>query len=306
MRKRLDEPSADGSPVRGGPLVEFARAKINLTLAVEGRRADGFHEIASLVVFASIGDELSLLPDRALSLEVTGPFADGAGAAHSNLVLKAATALARHVPGLRQGGFLLEKRLPAAAGLGGGSADAAAALRLLARLNGLSLESAAILEAAREIGSDVPVCLSGGCRMMAGRGEILGRRLTMPRLCAVLVNPGVRLETARVFAALASRGGSGPSRKFTAPAELASRRDWLKAIALCDNDLEAPAIGLAPDVHHAKQRLSVQPGCVLARMSGSGATVFGLFEEEEAAETAARAITAEEPGWWTRKVMLNG
>src|SRR5580704_15011976 len=200
MPTSLGEPSHDGSPSQKGALVEFAPAKINLTLAVERRRADGFHDLASLVCFASVGDELSLTPGVELSLEVTGSFAKGAGAPDANLVLKAAKALARRFPNLRHGHFALVKHLPTAAGLGGGSADAAAALRLLARLNGLPLESGPIVETARETGSDVPVCLDGVCRMMRGRGEILGPKLAMPALFGVLVNPGARLETARVFA----------------------------------------------------------------------------------------------------------
>jgi 4-diphosphocytidyl-2-C-methyl-D-erythritol kinase len=306
MLTRLDGPSADGSPAHDGALVEFAPAKVNLTLSVERRRADGFHDLASLVAFASIGDELSLLPARKLALSVTGPFAKAAGQPEANLVLAAARALGRRLPGLRQGKFMLLKRLPAAAGLGGGSADAAAALRLLARLNGLALDAPVLTQAARETGSDVPACLSGDCRMMRGRGEVLGPKLAMPRLCAVLVNPGVRLETAHVFAALARIGGSGNASAFTVPTEVASPADWLAAVARCGNDLEPAAIALSPVVRDAKERLSAQAGCVLARMTGSGPTVVGLFEEEATAVRAARAIAAEEPGWWTQSVTLNG
>ncbi|MBV9567629.1 MAG: 4-(cytidine 5'-diphospho)-2-C-methyl-D-erythritol kinase [Hyphomicrobiales bacterium] len=287
-------------------LVEFAPAKINLTLAVERRRADGFHDLASLVAFASIGDELSLRPSPELSLKVTGAFAQDAGAPDANLVLKTARALARRLPGLRQGKFSLVKQLPAAAGLGGGSADAAAALRLLARLNGLSPESAPILEVARETGSDVPVCLAGGCRMMRGRGEILGPKLAMPPLQGVLVNPGIHLETARVFAALAKEGSRGGSVVFEPPFAKSPPSDWVAAIAICGNDLEAPAIRLAPSVHGASKRLRAQRGCLLARMTGSGTTVFGLFEDEASAALAARAIGEAEPSWWIQNVSLNG
>ena len=217
MTTRLREPSLDGSRVVEGELVEFAPAKINLTLAVMRRRPDGFHDLASLVAFASVGDQLSLTPGRELSLEVTGPFAEAAGALDTNLVLKAARALARRFPNLRQGHFTLAKHLPAAAGLGGGSADAAAALRLLARLNGLPLKGAPLQDAVRETGSDVAVCLAGVCRMMRGRGEILGPKLAMPELFGVLVNPGVRLETARVFAALAKTRRCRPFACVRAP-----------------------------------------------------------------------------------------
>jgi 4-diphosphocytidyl-2-C-methyl-D-erythritol kinase len=305
MPTSLGEPSRDGSPIGEGALVEFAPAKINLTLAVERRRPDGFHDLASLVCFASVGDELSLTPDRELSLKVTGPFAEAAGAPDANLVLKAARALARRFPNLRHGHFRLVKHLPAAAGLGGGSADAAAGLRLLARLNGLPLESAPIVEAAQETGSDVPICLAGVCRMMRGRGEILGPKLAMPALFGVLINPGVRLETARVFAALAKTRGAGASRVFERPSRFATPTKWLAAIARCGNDLEAAAIGLAPVVRDASLRLRAQAGCVLSRMTGSGTTVFGLFEDEAHAALAAEFLTETEPSWWVRGVTLN-
>ena len=308
MEAKLDQPSADGSSTDGRAcrLVEFAPAKINLTLAVKGRRSDGFHELASLVAFASIGDELSLLPGAELSLEVTGRFTRESGPPGANLVLIAASALARRLNGLRLGAFFLDKRLPVAAGLGGGSADAAAALRLLARLNGLGLGCEALLEAAEETGSDVPVCLSGGCRMMRGRGEILGPRLEMPQICAVLVNPGMHLETARVFKALGAGSRLSSCREFVPPTQAAAPDEWLAAIVASDNDLEAPAISLAPAVQTAKQRLGAEPGCVLTRMTGSGATMVGIFKEAQAAICAARSIAAERPHWWVRQVMLEG
>jgi 4-diphosphocytidyl-2-C-methyl-D-erythritol kinase len=305
MPTSLGEPSHDGSPSQKGALVEFAPAKINLTLAVERRRADGFHDLASLVCFAAVGDELSLTPGVELSLEVTGSFAKGAGAPDANLVLKAAKALARRFPNLRHGHFALVKHLPTAAGLGGGSADAAAALRLLARLNGLPLESGPIVETARETGSDVPVCLDGVCRMMRGRGEILGPKLAMPALFGVLVNPGARLETARVFATLAKTAGVGNSEVFEPSAQLTTLGEWLAAITRCGNDLEAAAIGLAPVVRDAGLRLRDQAGCVLSRMTGSGTTVFGLFEDEAHAALAAQILTEAEPRWWVRGVTLN-
>ncbi len=305
MTTSLREPSLDGSPLSEGELVEFAPAKINLTLSAVTRRPDGFHDLASLVAFASIGDELSLAPARELSLEVTGPFAEAAGAPDANLVIKAARALARRCPPLRHGHFALVKHLPAGAGIGGGSADAAAALRLLARLNGLPLESAPIMEAAQETGSDVPVCLAGVCRMMHGRGDILGPKLAMPVLFGVLANPGVRLETARVFAALGKAQAPSASREFEPPTQGAARAEWLSAIARCGNDLEAAAIGLAPVVRDAGLRLRAQAGCVLSRMTGSGATVFGLFEDDAQAALAAETLSEAEPGWWVRSVSLN-
>jgi 4-diphosphocytidyl-2-C-methyl-D-erythritol kinase len=312
MRAPAEAPPADGLRMDGPAqsLVEFAPAKINLTLAVKGRRADGFHELESLVAFASIGDELSLVPGPDLSLTVTGEFAEEAGRTEANLVLRAAKALAGRLGEVRLGAFLLEKRLPVAAGLGGGSADAAAALRLIARLNGIAPDCDAIVAAARGTGSDVPVCLAQGCRVMRGRGEILGPRLDMPHLDAVLVNPRERLETGRVFAALAalrlsppagaSRGGAAA---LVAPRE-ATLGAWLSAIAAVGNDLEAAAIGLMPAIETARLALKAAPGCGLARLTGSGATVFGLFEEAQAAERAAQALALAHPSWWVRQVTL--
>jgi 4-diphosphocytidyl-2-C-methyl-D-erythritol kinase len=306
MQAELEEPSTDGSLADGHdfPLVEFAPAKINLTLAVSGRRADGFHELASLVAFASIGDEVRLIPGDRLTLEVSGEFAEEAGRSDANLVIKAAKALARRQKELRLGAFLLEKRLPVAAGLGGGSADAAAALRLIARLNNISPASEAVIEAAQETGSDVSVCLALGCRMMHGRGEILGPRLDLPPLHTVLVNSGERLETRRVFAALGGRHRSSNLDEFPVPGPSATAGEWLMAIAACGNDLERPAIGLAPSIEDARLRLQGEPGCVLARMTGSGATVVGFFEDESGAINAASSVAARHSSWWVRQVTL--
>jgi 4-diphosphocytidyl-2-C-methyl-D-erythritol kinase len=307
MPVEFEEPSTDGSPTDGRdlPLVEFAPAKINLTLTVNGRRADGFHELASLVAFASIGDEVRLTPGDGLSLEVSGEFAEEAGRTDANLVIKAARALARRQHGLRLGAFSLEKRLPVAAGLGGGSADAAAALRLIARLNELSPTSDVVIEAARETGSDVPICLALGCRMMRGRGEILGPRLGLPLFHAVLVNSRVYLETKGVFAALGGADRRSSVDEFVPPSPPAPPGAWLTAIIASGNDLEIPAIGLAPSIEEAKRRLCGEPGCVLARMTGSGATVVGLFEDESAARRAGSSLAARHPSWWVRQVELS-
>ena len=181
-------------------LVENAPAKVNLTLRVLSRRADGYHELESLVVFAGCGDRLSFTPGGELTLDMSGPRAAHAGDTADNLVLKAARGLAALVPGHRLGAFELEKNLPVAAGLGGGSADAAAALRLLARANGLALDDPRIHQAARATGADVPVCLDPRPRLMRGIGEKLSAPLVLPPLHAVLVNPGVALATKDVFA----------------------------------------------------------------------------------------------------------
>jgi len=306
VRAALEAPPAEGRAEAVTPLVEFAPAKINLTLAVRERRADGFHELESLVAFASIGDELRLAPGPGLSLEVKGEFADEAGPGEANLVLKASQALARRLPGLRFGCFFLEKRLPVAAGLGGGSADAAAALRLAARLNGLAPDGEALVGAAQETGSDVPVCLALGSRVMRGRGEILGPALVTPPFHAVLVNPRERLETTRVFATLAAHRRSPPLGAFAAPHPGATPAEWLAAIAAHGNDLEAPASALAPAIGAARRRLAAASGCSLARLTGSGATMVGLFEHAAAATAAASAIASEHPTWWVRDVTLGG
>src|SRR6266436_2792294 len=181
---------------------EKAPAKVNLTLRVLGRRADGYHDIESLVAFAGVGDALTFTPGGALALAVGGPTAAAAGDVADNLVLKAARALAERVEGLKLGRFTLSKRLPVSAGLGGGSADAAAALRLLARANRMAPDDPRLLQAARATGADVPVCLDPRARLMRGIGDILSDPLDLPKLPAVLVNPGVAVPTRDVFAAL--------------------------------------------------------------------------------------------------------
>jgi 4-diphosphocytidyl-2-C-methyl-D-erythritol kinase len=287
-------------------LVEDAPAKVNLTLRVLGRRADGFHEIESLVAFAGVGDALSLAPGGALALTVQGPTAAQAGATADNLVLKAARALADRVPTVGAGTFDLEKRLPVAAGLGGGSADAAAALRLLARANGLAPDDPLLYAAARATGADVPVCLDPRTRLMRGIGEILSSPFKLPPLQGVLVNPGVALATKAVFARWK------PLPAPVVPADLTvltamSKRDQLVRFLLSQaNDLESAAIALAPVVADVLLALSSQPHCELARMSGSGATCFAVFGSAADAIKAAEAIHAEYPSWWVRATALGG
>ncbi len=287
-------------------LVEDAPAKVNLTLRVLGRRADGYHEIESLVAFASVGDHLSFAPGGALALNVRGPSAAQAGATADNLVLKAAGALADRLPTVGAGTFDLEKRLPVAAGLGGGSADAAAALRLLARVNNLAADDPLLYAAARATGADVPVCLDPRTRLMRGIGEVLFGPFKLPALQGVLVNPGVALETKAVFARWK------PPATPVVPADLTvltamSKRDQLVRFLLSQaNDLESAAIALAPVVADVLLALSSQPHCELARMSGSGATCFAVFASAADAIKAAEAIHAEYPKWWVRATALGG
>ena len=279
---------------------EKAPAKVNLTLRVLGRRADGYHELESLVAFAGVGDALTFAPGGALTLTVSGPTAPAAGDSADNLVLKAARALAERIAGLTLGRFALSKRLPVAAGLGGGSADAAAALRLLAQANGIALDDPRLMQAAQATGADVLVCLDPRPRLMRGVGDVLSAPLDLPRLFAVLVNPGVAVSTRDVFAALSLPPAAPPSQAGppSAPSAL------LAEIASGRNDLEPPAIELEPVIADVLSVLNKLPGCRLARMSGSGATCFGLFETNAAATAAARTVRVGYPQWWVRATVL--
>lgn len=282
-----------------------ARAKINLTLSVKGRRLDGYHEISSLVAFAGVSDGLSLHPARALSLTVSGASAQAAGQGDDNLVLVAARHFAAQHPAAQLGHFHLNKQLPVAAGIGGGSADAAAALRLLAQANGMSPESAPMLAIAALVGADVPVCLASRARVMAGIGEQLGPPLAMPQFYVVLVNPGVKLETRAVFSAM----GLAPGQTSFASVEPQIRDgmdapQWLAALRRSGNDMEDAAASLAPVIVSVLAVLAGARGSRLARMSGSGATCFGLFDNRRDAMTAALAIKAYHPAWWVKASLL--
>ena len=271
-------------------LVESAFAKVNLTLQVIGRRADGYHELDSLVAFADLADELQFIPDEPLGLTVRGPTAAAAGGGDGNLVLKAAQALAARIAPLKVGHFTLIKQLPVAAGLGGGSADAAAALRLLARTNGLAIDDPRLAAAAQATGADVPVCLDPRPRRMTGIGEILSAPIELPRLPVVLVNPGVAVPTKQVFAAIASRLATAKPKAAAIIPPSGDYNSVLAAIAASGNDLEPAAITLQPVIADVLSALSGLPGCDLARMSGSGATCFGLFETSQTAASAAHAL----------------
>jgi 4-diphosphocytidyl-2-C-methyl-D-erythritol kinase len=277
-------------------LVDTAPAKINLTLRVIGRRADGYHDIESVVTFAELGDRLALTPGSELAVTVVGPGAGQTGANSENLVLKAARALAACVADLRLGAFSLEKNIPVAAGLGGGSADAAAALRLLARANNLAAHDPRLHEAARATGADVPVCLDPRPRLMRGIGDILSAPLPLPRLCALLVNPGIALPTKLVFSGWkANRSQPTPSAAMKEMQDTQHLLDWLAREA---NDLEPPALALAPAIAVVLAALRENASCQLARMSGSGATCFALFLSAAEAAAAARQLRAQFPQWW--------
>ena len=288
------------------PQSTLAPAKINLTLRIFGRRADGLHELESLVAFAPFGDRLTLWPDGSLDLKVSGPMAAGAGPLADNLVLRAARALAERIEGVTLGRFALSKRLPSGAGLGGGSADAAAALRLIAKANGLGLDDRRIHEAARATGADIPVCIDSRPRVMRGIGEILSAPVALPKLGILIVHPGLALPTGPVFKAL----GLAPGEQYaktpspSAPGEAANRDALLAWLAAGRNDLERAAISIAPQIADVLSAIAGLAGCRLARMSGSGSACFGLFDSGRAAAAAAKRLAATRPSWWVRAGLL--
>jgi 4-diphosphocytidyl-2-C-methyl-D-erythritol kinase len=281
-------------------LVDAAFAKINLTLRVLGRRPDGYHELESLVAFADLADTLSLQPGGEPALDITGPFAGACGPVAGNLVLKALAALRERVVGLKAGRFVLEKNIPVAAGLGGGSADAAAALRLLARANGLASDDARLAAAAPAVGADVPVCLESQARIMRGVGEELSDPLDLPHLPALLVNPGVTLATRDVFAGFAA-DQAGKTSLSDMPRERAALLEWLGQHG---NDLTPNAIACVPVIADVLSALSALPGARLVRMSGSGSTCFALFASAEEAAAAALRLKTERKGWWVHPTTL--
>jgi len=293
-----------------GALVEDARAKVNLTLRVVGRRVDGYHDLESLVAFADCADHLSLIVGPELQLVTTGPLAQACGETSDNLVFKAAKLLGEQVPELRRGEFVLDKVLPVAAGIGGGSADAAAALRLLARANNLAIDDPRLIEVAELTGADVPVCLESRACVMTGVGETL-LPLALPIMPCVMVNPRVPVATKDVFAALGLRNGEllvGASDVIGAadwPEAGASLEDWVEALAAGTNDLEAPATRIQPVIGEVIAALNATNGAWLARMSGSGATCFAIYENTAEAGRAAEKLRLHHPGWWVHAGTLS-
>lgn len=291
-------------------LVEEGRAKVNLSLRVVGRRADGYHDLESVVAFADCADRLTLDPGDELRLATTGPLAAACGETSDNLVFKAAKLLAGAVPDLKLGAFALDKVLPVAAGIGGGSADAAAALRLLARLNNLSLDDPRLQEVALATGADVPVCLLSRACDMTGVGEQL-LPLALPSMPCVMVNPRVPVATKDVFRELGLRNGEllvGASDVLEAaawPDEGGSISDWIEVLDTAANDLEAPAMRIEPVIGKVLGALRVSAGVKLARMSGSGATCFAIYGTSEEAHAAAEKIRRDHPGWWVHAGTLS-
>lgn len=285
----MPHPEAATEAVR--ELADTAYAKINLALHVRARRDDGYHALESLFAFAEDGDGLTARAseDGAIGLTIGGPFGGGLDAGADNLVVRAAMALRDHLGERRGAALHLDKRLPVASGIGGGSADAAAALRLLVRLWDARIEDAVLADIALRIGSDVPACLSSQTQVVTGRGEVLARHDVAGLAGAplLLVNPGVALSTARVFAGW-DRVDRGALDSAGLDALIADGR----------NDLETAAMSLAPIIADVVAALRAWSGVTLARMSGSGATCFALFDSDEARDAAAGALGAAHPSWW--------
>jgi len=286
---------------------ETARAKVNLTLSVLGRRADRYHEIESLVAFAEIGDRLLLTPGHECRVTVSGPFAgdiDG-----PNLLDRTLGLLLEPDPKLQLGSVHLEKNLPVAAGLGGGSADAAALLRAVRRANPECAGAVPWHALAATLGADVPVCLAGTPALIWGIGdkvEPLGAAHRLPPMAIVLVNPRLPLPTAKVYQALAAGSVPASRRPPALPAALADLTSLVDFMRSHGNDLERPAISFLPAIVDIKAALAAQPQCCIAAMSGSGPTCFGIFADDIAAAAAAAALTRMFPRWWVVATQVVG
>lgn len=285
----------------GAGAQRLAPAKVNLFLHVGDRRADGYHDLASLVIFADIADAITLRPSKALSLELSGPHASGLAVGPGNLVLKAARALESWATshGHKTGPvtLTLEKNLPVASGIGGGSSDAAATLNLLCAHWALPVHDDDLQAIGLSLGADVPVCLRAAPTLMSGRGEILSPVSVLPQFSLVLVNPLVAVSTAAVFASLTARSGAFPR---DLPAKQFGIRDFAGWLDQTINDLASPAKSLQPVIWQVEKALVSSDGCLVARMSGSGATCFGLYPTHDSATRAASLITEAHPHWWVR------
>ncbi len=324
-------------------LIVFAPAKINLCLHVGDKRADGYHDLESLVAFVTAGDVLRIERAEGLSLSLTGPFAGELSNGDDNLVLKAARLLAKRSNTACGARILLQKNLPVASGIGGGSADAAAALRGLVRLWELDLPRGDLLAIAAELGSDVPVCIESVSAWMEGRGENISPVPQFPECWLVLVNPGVSVSTADVFRKLgrpshppleggsksslsrsekriSGRGETAVSEVSPSPKNSSLRENFstlpqgeggnfdvaslVRFLTSTTNDLEAPARAIAPEINEVLAEIAREPGVLLARMSGSGATSFGIFGNGQAAHAAAKSIKSKRKDWWVTAAKL--
>jgi len=286
-----------------GEFVEIANAKINLSLKVVGKQSDGYHQLESLVVFAAVADKVTCRDADEFALEITGPFSQGLSADDDNLIVKTGRLYAAALGRDPTVAFTLEKNLPVASGIGGGSADAAAAMRAMMRLWGDPPGSISGL--ALQLGADVPVCLHKQPSFMTGVGENLRRIPRLPEVHAVLVNPGVAVSTADVFKALNAGPVDTPDRLpvLTGVETLDRLLRWLEQNG---NDLEAPAIAVAPVIEGVLKQLRQSTGCKLARMSGSGATCFALFDNPFDAAEVAVELRQAEPAWWVQATRFLG
>ncbi|KZK93445.1 4-diphosphocytidyl-2-C-methyl-D-erythritol kinase [Pseudovibrio sp. Ad5] len=277
---------------------ELARAKVNLALHITGQREDGYHMLDSLVVFPEIGDLISVEPAPDLSLQITGEFsAKIQGDPADNLVIKAANMLAEHLPSASGVQIELEKSLPVAAGIGGGSADAAATLRALTRIWGVSPSPTDLAKLALSLGADVPMCLEEKPARIRGIGEIIEPLTDLPSGAIVLINPLIEVSTPAIFHTLEKKNNT-PLPEM--PEEFESMKalaNWLKT---CRNDLQKPAISQAPEISEVLDLLASQPDTLLARMSGSGATCFALVETLEAAQAIASHLQEAKGNWWIK------
>lgn len=279
------------------PVTEIAYAKVNVALHVRARRDDGYHALESLFVFAEDGDRLEGWEneDGAIDLTLDGPFGATLDAGADNLVVRAARALQAYLGEQRGAAIRLTKNLPVASGIGGGSADAAATLRLLARLWDVRIDDGELAGLALDLGSDVPACVASVTQMVAGRGERLARHAVdgLDACPMLLVNPGVGVSTARIFA-----GWDRVDRGPLDGSSLAALRDSGR------NDLEAPALAIAPVIGDVLATLAAQENVLLARMSGSGATCFALFRSDRALAAAAQAMRQAQPDWWVMETRI--
>ncbi len=270
---------------------EFAPAKVNLTLHVTGQRSDGYHLLDSLVMFADVGDTIIARPSDTLAMILKGPMAGGLPQDGSNLVARAAQTMgvSAHIQ--------LDKHLPLAAGIGGGSSDMAATLRALAKISGKPIP-----DNLAELGADVPVCMYGRAARMRGIGDEIHEVPDMPALHAVLVNPNLPVLTAEVFKRLRVRDNAPMPDTLPVGASMRELVAWLHEMR---NDLQEAAIEAEPIIEHVFNTLAVTPGCMLTRMSGSGGTCFGLYDDAETAASAAGRLREGQPGWWVAATKLN-
>jgi len=287
-------------------LERLAPAKVNLFLHVGAPTPDGFHPVCSLMAFADLGDRVTLTPGMR-GFRIVGPFASGLAEEGDNLVTRARDAVLAAASALSAGfGLTLHKALPVASGLGGGSSDAAATLRLVRDHLGLSMDDSSLRAIAAQLGSDTPACVDPRPVIATGRGERLASCPSFPDLPIVLVNPGVSSPTGPVYRAYDAKVTPEGANAPTWPDRLASPGDMAAFLATCRNDLQAPAVRLQPAIGEALAEIDAAPEALLTRMSGSGATCFALCADPRGAETLATRLAAARPDWWIRAGTLAG